>query len=225
MSTPLVIPSVFTAIDKFSAPMKRMTSNMEAFAARSQRALNWANQGFNKLVAPITSMNNMLSGLGFYVGLYGLVRVVKNAIDIFSDFQQANTDLSIVMGLTVKQNKVLADEARMIGLNYGVAATEVVKMQHALATLGFEQADILKMGRPLITGSSALEGANPERLAETVGAAINAFDKLTPANTQHILDVMALASNRTALNFEKNWLRLYQLYLGQQMQLMSNLRK
>ena len=203
MSAPLVIPSVFTAIDRFSAPMKRMTSNMEAFAARSQRALNWANQGFNKLIAPITSLNNMLMGLGFYVGLYGLVRVVKNAIDIFADFQQANTDLAIVMGVTVKQNKVLADEARRIGLNYGISATEVVKMQHALATLGFEQADILKMGRPLITGASALEGADPERLANVVGATINAFDKLTPTNTQHILDVMALASNRTALNFEK----------------------
>lgn len=203
MSAPLIIPSVFTAIDRFSAPMKRMTSNMEAFAARSQRALTWANQGFSKLVAPITSLNNMLMGLGFYVGLYGLVRVVKNAINIFADFQQANTDLAIVMGVSVKQNKILADEARRIGLNYGISATEVVKMQHALATLGFEQSDILKMGRPLVTGSSALEGADPERLANVVGASINAFDKLTPANTQHILDVMALASNRTALNFEK----------------------
>lgn len=203
MSAPLVIPSVFTAIDRFSAPMKRMTSNMEAFAARSQRALNWANQGFNKLISPITSLNNTLMGLGYYVGLYSIIRVVKNAIDIFADFQQANTDLAIVMGISVKQNKVLADEARRIGLNYGIAATEVVKMQHALATLGFEQSDILKMGRPLITGASALEGADPEKLANVVGAAINAFDKLTPANTQHILDVMALASNRTALNFEK----------------------
>ena len=76
-------------------------------------------------------------------------------------------------------------------------------MQHALATLGFEQGDILKMGKPLITGSSALEGADPQRLAEVTGALINSFDNLAVGDTQHILDVMALAANRTALNFDK----------------------
>lgn len=203
MSAALVIPSVFTAVDKFSGPMKGMGDAVQGFVSRSERYLGRANAMFSRLMTPITNINRMLMGLGYYVGLFTLIRIIKNAIDIFADFQQANADLAVVMGLSVKQNKVLADDARRIGLNYGVAATEVVKMQHALATLGFEQSDILKMGRPLITGSSALEGADPERLAQTIGAVINAFDNLGTGDTQHILDVMALSANRTALNFDK----------------------
>jgi hypothetical protein len=198
MGAALTIPSIFTAIDKFSAPLRGMGNSVQAFVSKSERLLGRANMAFSKLMAPITGLNKMLMGLGYYVGLFTLVRIIKNAIDIFADFQQANADLAVVMGTNVKQNKVLADDARRIGLNYGVAATEVVKMQHALATLGFEQADILKMGKPLITGSSALEGANPEKLAETVGALINTFDTLASKDTQHILDVMALSANRTA---------------------------
>ncbi len=198
-----VIPSVFTAIDKFSAPIRGMGNAIQGFVSRSERALGRANMAFSKLMAPVTGLNKLLMGLGYYVGLFTLVRIVKNAIDIFADFQQANADLAVVMGVSVKQNRVLAMEARRIGLNYGVAATEVVKMQHALATLGFEQSDIMKMGKPLITGTSALEGADPEKLANTVGALINTFDQLGAGDTQHILDVMALSANRTALNFEK----------------------
>lgn len=203
MSGAFTIPSIFTAIDKFSSPIRGMGNAMQAFVSRSERALGRANAAFTKLMSPIAGINKMLMGLGYYVGLFTLIRILKNAVDIVADFQQANADLAIVMGVSVKSNKVLADEARRIGLNYGVAATEVVRMQHALATLGFEQNDILKMGKPLITGSSALEGANPEKLADTVGALINTFDTLAAGDTQHILDVMSLSANRTALNFEK----------------------
>lgn len=201
--TSFVIPSVFTAVDKFSGPMKGMGNAVQGFVSRSERLLGRANAAFIRLMSPITSINKMLMGLGYYVGLFTLVRILKNAIDIFADFQQANADLAVVMGVNVRENKALAFEARRIGLAYGEGATNVVKMQHALATLGFEQPDILKMGRPLITGSAALEGANPERLADTVGAVINTFDTLAASDTQHILDVMALSANRTALNFEK----------------------
>jgi TP901 family phage tail tape measure protein len=193
----------FTAVDKFSGPMKQMGNAVQGFVSRSERLLGRANAAFSKLMTPLTGINKMLMGFGVYIGLFTLVRVIKNAIDVFANFQQANADLAVVMGTTVKENRALANEARRIGLAYGESATEVVKMQHALATLGFERSDILTMGRPLITGSAALEGANPEKLAETVGAVINSFDNLVPKDTQHILDVMALGANRTALNFEK----------------------
>lgn len=201
--TVFTIPSVFTAIDKFSVPVKNMGNAVAGFVGRSERLLGRANAAFSRLTAPIMNLNKMLMGLGFYIGLFTLIRVLTGAVGIMADFQQANVDLSVVMGINVKQNKILADDARRIGLAYGESARDVVKMQHALATLGFEQSSILKMGRPLITGAAALEGADPQRLAEVVGAMVNTFDNLADTDTQHILDVMALSANRTALNFEK----------------------
>ena len=125
MST-FVIPSVFTAVDKFSGPMKGMGNAVQGFVSRSERLLGRANVAFTKLMSPIAGLNKMLMGLGFYVGLFTLVRIVKIAIDIFADFQQANVDLAVVMGLNVRQNRILAEDARRIGLNYGEAATSVV---------------------------------------------------------------------------------------------------
>lgn len=203
MAAVFTIPSAFTAIDKFSGTVKNMGNALQGFVGRSERLLGRANTAFNKLLTPITSMNKLLMGLGFYVGLFTLIRILKNAVDIFANFEQANADLAVVMGTTSKKNRALADDARRVGLAFGDGATNAVKMQHALATLGFEQQDILKMGRPITTGAAALEGADPEKLAGTVGAVLNAFDNLAPKDTQHILDVMALSANRTALNFEK----------------------
>lgn len=197
------IPSVFIAVDKFSGPMKVMGNAVQGFVSRSERLFTRANRAFSSLMTPLTNINRMLMGLGYYVGLFTLIRIIKNAIDIFADFEQANANLAAVMGTTVQANKALAMDARRVGLAYGVAATQVVEMQHALATLGFEQQDILKMGGPLITGSAALEGASPQLLAETVGAVIKTFDNLEAKDTQHILDVMTLAANKTALTFEK----------------------
>lgn len=198
-----IIPSQFTAIDKFSGPMKNMGNAVAGFVGRSERLLGRANAAFASLMTPLTSINRMLMGLGLYVGLFTLIRIIKNAIDIFANFEQANADLATVMQVTVAQNRALADEARRIGLAYGESATDVVRMQHALATLGFEQEQIMKMGRPLITGAAALEGADPEKLADVVGALINSFRSLEAVDTQHILDVMSLASAKTSLNFEK----------------------
>jgi hypothetical protein len=203
MPATFVIPSAFTAIDKFSGPVKNMGNALQGFVGRSERLLGRVNGAFDRLLTPLTSINKLLMGLGFYVGLFTLIRIIKNAIDIFANFEQANADLAVVMGTTSKQNRALADDARRVGLAFGDGATNAVKMQHALATLGFEQRDILKMGRPITTGAAALEGADPEKLAGTVGAVLNAFDNLAPSDTQHILDVMALSANRTALNFEK----------------------
>lgn len=203
MGVSFVIPSSFTATDKFSSVMRNMGNATQTFVSRSERYLGRFNMMFTNLMKPVSAINKMLMGLGYYVGLFTLVRIIKNAIDIFADFEQANKNLALVMGTTVKENRVLASEARRIGLAYGESATDVVKMQHALATLGYEQKDILKMGKPLITGASALEGANPERLAEVVGSVINAFDNLTSKDTQHILDAMTLSANRTALTFDK----------------------
>lgn len=202
-STQFTVPTAFTVMDKFTGPVRGMQNAMSAFASKAEVGLARAERGFRRLISPLTAVNKLMMGLGIYVGLFSLVRLFTGAVDIVADFQQANADLAVVMGVTTKSNKALSLEARRVGLAYGEAATEVVKMQHALATLGFEQPEIMKMGAPLITGVAALEGSTTEKLAETVGAVVNTFNNLGAGDTQHILDVMALSANRTALNFEK----------------------
>src|SRR6478609_1125769 len=201
MSAPLVIPSVFTAIDKFSAPMKRMTSNMEAFAARSQRALNWANQGFSKLVAPITSLNNMLMGLGYYVGLYGLVRVLGNAIKTFAAFEQAQVDLSVVLqDNSIPLMSKLTTQARTLAVTYGELAPNILKVQTALAKMGFGGEQIFNMTPAIIAGARAFQ-ASPERVSEVAAGILLSYEK-DSSQTKDVINKLAYAANLTAADFE-----------------------
>lgn len=201
MPAPLVIPSVFTAIDRFSAPMKRMTSNMEAFAARSQRALNWANQGFSKLVAPITSLNNMLMGLGFYVGLYGLVRVLRNAINTFAQFEQAQVDLSVVLqDNSIPLMSKLTTQARTLAVTYGELAPNILKVQTALAKMGFGGEQIFNMTPAIIAGARAFQ-ASPERVSEVAAGILLSYEK-DSSQTKDVINKLAYAANLTAADFE-----------------------
>lgn len=201
MSAPLIIPSVFTAIDKFSAPMKRMTSNMEVFAARSQRALTWANQGFSKLVAPITSLNNMLMGLGYYVGLYGLVRVLQNAIKTFAAFEQAQVDLSVVLqDNSIPLMAKLTTQARTLAVTYGELAPNILKVQTALAKMGFGGEQIFNMTPAIIAGARAFQ-ASPERVSEVAAGILLSYEK-DSSQTKDVINKLAYAANLTAADFE-----------------------
>lgn len=202
MPATFTIPSIFTAVDKFSGPMRNMSNSVQTFADRSQTSMARVERTFNRVLAPLTALNKMMMGLGLYVGLYSFIRLFRSAIDIIADFQQANANLATVMETTVKLNRDLALDARRIGLAYGKSAADVVKMQHELATLGYTQKEILNMGGPIITGAVAMD-TTPKQLSETVGAVIQSFDNLNSADTQRVLDVMTMAGNRTALTFDK----------------------
>jgi hypothetical protein len=202
MGVSYTIPSIFTAVDRFSAPIRGMSNAVQNFVTKSTVGLAYVDRGFRKLLSPIASVGRMLNGLGFYVGLFTLVRLLTGAVDTIAGFQQANANLATVMETTVSQNRALALSARAVGLEYGKSATEVVKMQHELATLGFGKESILKMSAPMMSGSVALD-TTPQRLAETVGAVIKSFDSFTDNDTQKILDIMTSATNKTALTFDK----------------------
>lgn len=202
MPAGFTIPSIFTAIDRFSGPMRGMRNSVQDFVATSEIGLAKAERGFRRLLTPLAGLNRLLAGMGYYVGLFTLILLLRNAVGVMADFQQANVNLATVMETTVQKNKALADDARKIGLFYGQAATEVSKLQFSLATLGFQKNEILAMGGPIVTGAVALQ-ATTEQVAELVGGMVKTFDNFSAGDTQRILDLMANAGFKTALNFEK----------------------
>lgn len=201
MPAQFVIPSIFTAIDRFSGPVRGMGTSIQAFVSKSTIGLATVERGFRKLMTPLTSINKMLMGLGVYLGLFTLVRLVKGAIDTMADFQQSNVDLALVMGTTVSANVRFAKQARMVALETGIAANEVSKLQYELATLFGRDYNIYALVEPITKAAIALR-ATPSELAGTVGAVLQAY-KLGPENTGRIVDVMVKAANESALTFEK----------------------
>ena len=193
------VPSVFTIIDRYNAPLQRMGKGVQNFANRAEVALARVERRF---IAISRSINRVTGGFGTLLGATAVFMVLRSGIGIIADFEQANANLASVMGVTVEQNEALRIDAERLGATTAKTATEVVGLQEAYARLGFTQLQILDVTEATIAGSIALRGELDET-AELTGAVIKTFRDFDTSDTQTIIDQMTLATQRSALNFEK----------------------
>ncbi len=193
----LVIPTTFTAVDRFSAPVMRMRGALGAFVASSEIGLARVERGFRRMMSPLVGLQNTLRGLGFYVGLFSFVLLMRSAVGVMADFEQAQINIKAVNpGDNIKK---MADQARVLSLKYGEAAKSVLEIDLALRKLGFQESDVLKMSAPILTGSVALR-ANPEELSKTAGAILQAM-KMPASETQNVIDKLAKSADLSAMDW------------------------
>ncbi len=195
----IVLPAVFTAVDKFSSPIGKMDRSVTTFSQRAEARINRVNRAFRKL-SP--SVGKVFKQLLAYASLTALITFGISAVNVAKDYEQANANLASVMGTTIEKNEALAKESQRLGAITARSATEVVTLQEAYARLGFAQAEIIDVTQATIDGSIAMNA----ELAETAtltGAMIRTFDKFSSADAPEILDQITLATQKSALNFEK----------------------
>ena len=148
------------------------------------------------------TMVSLGQAMGVTFGLFGAVRLIRNATGIIRDFEKANATLSGVLQLESDQMKELTDDSKRLGETTVKTAGEVVGLQVAFARLGFSQEQILKLSEPTISGSIAMNSALDET-ATLVGAVVNSFDDFSAADAPLIIDQMSLATAKSALDFKK----------------------
>lgn len=203
MAATIKIPATFTARDRFSPAVKRMTMNVQGFANRASVGIARVEHRFNRLMRPLTMVQKKLGMFGVGVGLFALVGAVGGAINIFKDFEQANANLSAVMATaTQPQLDKLRKDAERLGSTTAKSATEVVGLQEAFARLGFETNDIINMTEATINGSVAMNG-ELDQTANLVGAMIKTFEDFSSVDTPAIIDKMTASTQKSALSFEK----------------------
>ena len=203
MPASFTIPSIFTAVDKFSAPVKRMGTSTARFASKAEVNLARANRSFRKLMSPLGKLNRMLGGFGLLIGGALIIGALGNVISVFKDFEQANANLSSVMATaTIPQLKALENDSIRLGSTTAKTATEVVGLQESFARLGFPTTDIINMTEATIAGSIAMNSELSET-ANLVGAMVRTFDDFSSVDAPDIMDKMVLVTQKSALSFEK----------------------
>lgn len=201
-SKTFTIPTIFTAVDRFTKPVRAMQASMRGFAAQSEVVLARAERGWRNLISPLQKASNLLRYFGFF-GAFAFVAAMGGAIKIVSNFQQANADLSSVLTNVSKYELMqMSESAKALGLTTARTATQVVGLQTELAKLGYTTPEILQMTGAMVRGSIAMD-ASLERTATLGGAMIRTFDNFKAADTPRIMDQMTLATLDTALSFEK----------------------
>ena len=198
MST-FTVPTIFSAVDKMTAPLKRMQGSMSSFANKSAAGIGKLDRRLRKLTPSLGSMGKQMLA---FASTGALIAGIGGAINIVKDYEQANADLSAVMNTTVSNQNLLSKDAERLGSITAKSATEVVGLQEAYARLGFTTPQVLNMTEATINGSIAMN-SELAATAELTGAVVNSFDAFSSIDSTDILDKMTLATQKSALNFEK----------------------
>lgn len=139
--------------------------------------------------------------LGTIGMVLSLVRYLTGAARTMREFEQANANLSTILGVTRDEMKALTDSALSLGRTTEYTASQVTELQTELAKLGFGQGSIIAMQKPVLEFATAV-GANLAEAAAVAGSTLRAFN-LTSAETDDVLATLAVATNKSALSFDR----------------------
>ena len=129
------------------------------------------------------------------------VRYLTGSARTMREFEQANANLSTILGTTRDGMKALTDSALMLGRTTEYTASQVVQLQTELAKLGFGQGSIMSMQKSILQFATAV-GTNLSDAASVAGSTLRAFN-LTSAETDDVLATLAVATNKSALSFDR----------------------
>lgn len=147
----------------------------------------------------LQGFTTVLSGTVGMVMLF--VRQLTGSARTLREFEQANANLSTILGTTRDGMKALTDSALSLGRSTEYTARQVTELQTELAKLGFGQGSIMSMQKAVLQFATAV-GANLADAAAVAGSTLRAFN-LTSADTDEVLATLAVATNNSALSFSR----------------------
>lgn len=201
MATAATVATKFTAVDKFSMKVAKMSAATQSFAAKTEIMAARANRAFRSMVAPIGALTRQLGSLGIFIGGAAVIGAVGGAIGIFKDFEQANANLSSVLGKERSEITALIADSKRLGASTSFTAAEVAGLQTEYAKLGFTQNEILNSTESTLALAAAT-GTDLAQTATQVGSALRAFG-LDASESTRVADVFAASTSKSALDMEK----------------------
>lgn len=137
--------------------------------------------------------------LAAFAAIAGAVRGVARAFQKIVDFEQANVNLSTIVGKNVKDIEALTYSAMELGRTTEYTASQVTLLQTELAKLGFKEGEIMQMQESVLHFATAIGTTLPEAAA-MAGATLRMFG-LDAKDTADTLGVLVQGANNSALSF------------------------
>lgn len=133
-----VIPTYFTAIDKFSAPVRGMGASVEGFALKTESALIRGERAFRKLTPALSSAGKQLLAFASVAAVMGGVFLTVKAVE---DYETALASLSAITGVTGSAFDKFKVQVMAVARETGRSGVEVAK---AFEIVGSQQPELLK---------------------------------------------------------------------------------
>lgn len=171
---------------RLSDEVKRTKDRMKELSGQASAAGSSISK-FSKVAAAIAAVTGAIKGL-------------SKAFSKIADFEQANADLSTIIGKSVQEIEALTYSAMELGRTTEYTASQVTELQTELAKLGFNEGDIMKMQESVLHFATAL-GTNLADAAAMAGSTLRMFG-LQTSDTEDALSVLVQGANASALGFE-----------------------
>ena len=204
-----VIPSIFTAVDRLTAPMRNMQRAVTSFGnatvtagAKSERAFrklgNGADRAFNAL-NPFSKLSSAAGFLGISVGVAGATSLIKKFVTEAATVEDATASFTALLG-GVENAKKVVDDLYKLG-----AATP------------FEFSDLSSAANMMIGFGAATQTNVIDKLqmigdiaqgnAEKLGGITLAFSQIEAAGKASMQDVNQLINNGVPIlgQLAKQW--------------------
>jgi len=149
----------------------------------------------------IASLKKFAGALGIVGGIQLLNRGLRNTFDIVKNFDQAQADLSSVLGVTREEMADLTAQAKELGATTQFTASQVSELQLEYAKLGFTQKEIQNVTDATLQLAAA-SGTDLANAASIVGSTLRGFG-LDVTETQRLVDVMAKSFSTSSLDIDK----------------------
>lgn len=175
------------------------TDNWKRLQKEVELTTNRLNELTGKTKKAGDALASLVKGGAIVSGIRAAARALSSFATKIADFEQANVNLATVLGKTVGDIKALTDNALDLGRNTEYTASQVTQLQTELAKLGFTEPQILAMTESTLHFATAV-GTDLPQAASLAGATLRIFG-LNASQTEDTLGVLAVATNKSALNF------------------------
>lgn len=155
----------------------------------------------NNVGRATASLKKLAAALGVVGGVTLLAREIKKSVDIVRVFELQIATLGGISGATEKQLESLRKMAVHLGSTTEFTATQVAELQTEFARLGFVPEIIEAITAPTLQAATALE-TDLAGAAKLVGGTLKSFE-LDASKAAQVADVLASATTKSALDFEK----------------------
>lgn len=145
------------------------------------------------------ALEKLSRALAAFAAIAGAIRGVARAFQKIVDFEQANVNLSTIIGKNVKDIEALTYSAMELGRTTEYTASQVTLLQTELAKLGFKEGAIMQMQESVLHFATAIGTTLPEAAA-MAGATLRMFG-LDAKDTADTLGVLVQGANNSALSF------------------------
>ena len=179
-------------LNKGTVAAKGLSGSLKGVGASA----NLATGGIRAMTMALIS-----SGVGvFVVALGALAGGIGGVISKSKEFEKALSTLEAVTGSSKEEIQQLSDLAKKLGSTTAFTASQVVELQTELAKLGFKTNEIKDSTASILDLAASLD-VDLASAAEFSGSLVKSFG-LTTEETARVVDVMALSTSSSALNFE-----------------------